>query len=171
MPALNERRAAKATGEKHGGILLRALGIDLIIEQRHGLGNVGRDNGRQREQAAGECLSGILGNEASTRGGDHDGVDDDILCVPGAQAVGDNLDNLGRGNHADLDGAGSDIVKNGIDLRRDNIRGDVLHGGDTECVLCGDGRDGCLGIQTVRRDGLDVGLNAGATAGIGSCDG
>ena len=67
MPALNERRAAKATGEKHGGILLRALGIDLIIEQRHGLGNVGRENGRQREQAAGECLSGILGDEASTR--------------------------------------------------------------------------------------------------------
>ena len=141
MPALNERRAAKATGEKHGGILLRALGIDLIIEQRHGLGNVGRDDGRQRE-----CLSGILGNEASTRGGDHDGVDDDILCVPGAQAVGDNLDNLGRGDHADLDGAGSYIVKNGIDLRCDNIRGDVLHGGNAQCVLRCDGGDGRLGI-------------------------
>ena len=25
-----------------------------------------------------------------------------------------------------LDGVGADIVKNGIDLRRDNIRGDVL---------------------------------------------
>ena len=171
MPALNEGRAAKAAGEEHGGILLRALGIDLVVEQRHGLGNIGRDNGRQREQATRERLSGILGNEASARSGDHDGIDDDILCVPGTQAVGDNLDNLSRENHADLDGAGSDIVKDGIDLRRDNIRGDILHGGDTERVLCGDGRDGCFGIQTVRRDGLDVCLNAGATAGIGSCDG
>ena len=85
--------------------------------------------------------------------------------------VGDNLDNLGRGNHADLDGAGADIVKYGVDLRSDDIRGDILHGGDTERVLCGDGGDGRLGIQAVRRDGLDVGLNAGATAGIGSCDG
>ena len=171
MPALNERRAAKATGEKHGGILLRALGIDFVIEQCHGLGNIGRDDSRQREQATRERFGGILGNEAGARSGDHDGIDDHVRCVPGAQTVGDNLDNLSRGNHADLDGAGSDIVKNGIDLRRDNIRGDVLHGGDTERVLCGDGRDGCLGIQTVRRDGLDVGLNAGATAGIGSRDG
>ena len=58
--------------------------------------------------------------------------------------------------------AWGDIVKNGIDLRRDNIRGDVLHGGDAQGVLCGDGGDGRLGIQAVRRDGLDVGLNAGA---------
>ena len=171
MPALNEGRAAKAAGEEHGGILLRALGIDLVIEQRHGLGNIGRDDGRQWEQAAGKRFGGVLCDQASARGGDHDGVDDDILCVPGTQAVGDNLDNLGRGDHADLDGAGSNIVKNGIDLRRDNVRGDILHGGDAERVLCGDGRDGRLGIQAVRRDGLDVGLNAGTTAGIGSCDG
>lgn len=171
MPTLNEGCATKAAGEEHGSILLRALGVDLVVEQGHGLGNIGRDNRRQREQAAGERLGGIFGNQPRARGGDHDGVDDDILCVPGAQAVGDNLDNLGRGNHADFDGAGSNIVKNGIDLRRDNIRGDVLHGGDTQGVLCGDSSDGRLGIQAVRRDGLDVGLNAGATAGVGSCDG
>ena len=119
-----------------------------------------------RGTGGGERFGGVLCDQASARGGDHDGVDDDILCVPGAQAVGDNLDNLGRGNHADLDGAGSDIVKNGIDLRGDNIRGDVLYGGDAQGVLCGDSGDGRLGIQAVRRDGLDVGLNAGTTAGI-----
>ena len=171
MPALNERRAAIAAGEKHGGILLRALGIDLVIEQRHSLGNVGRDDGCQREQAAGECLRGILGNEASARGGDHDGVDDHVRCVPGAQAVGDDFDNLDRRNHADLDGARADVVKDSVDLRGYDIWRDILHGGDAQGVLCGDGCNGRLGIQTVRRDGLDVGLNAGATAGIGSCDG
>ena len=171
MPTLNEGCAAKAAGEEHGSILLRALGVDLVVEQGHGLGNIGRDNRRQREQAAGERLGGIFGNQPCARGGYHDGVDDHVCRVPGAQAVGDNLDNLGRGNHADLDGAWADIVKYGVDLRSDDIRGDILHGGDTERVLCGDGGDGRLGIQTVRRDGLDVGLNAGATAGIGSCDG
>ena len=99
------------------------------------------------------------------------GVDDDILRIPGAQALGDNLDNLGRGDHADFDGVGADIVKDGIDLRRDNIGGDVLHGGDAQGVLCGDGRDGRLCIQTVRRDSLDIGLNAGAAAGIAARDG
>ena len=171
MPTLNEGCATKAAGEEHSGILLRALGIDLVVEQGHGLGNIGRDNRRQREQAAGERLGGIFGNQPCARGGYHDGVDYHVCRVPGAQAVGDNLDNLGRGNHADLDGAWADIVKYGVDLRSDDIRGDILHGGDTERVLCGDGGDGRLGIQTVRRDGLDVGLNAGATAGIGSCDG
>ena len=146
MPALNEGRAAKAAGEEHGSVLLRALGIDLVVEQRHGLGNVGRDDGRQREQATCERLGGILGNEASARSGDHDGIDDDILCVPGTQAVGDNLDNLSRGNHADFDCVGANIVKDGVNLRSDDIGGDILHGGDTERVLCGDGRDGCLGI-------------------------
>ena len=65
MPALNEGCATKAAGEEHGSVLLRALGIDLVVEQRHGLGNVGRDDGRQREQATCERLGGILGNEAS----------------------------------------------------------------------------------------------------------
>ena len=171
MSAFNQRRASKAAGEKHGGILLRALGIDFVIEQCHGFGNVGGDDRCQREQAAGECLGGILGNQARARGGDHDGVDDHVCCVPSAQAVGDNLDNLDRRNHADLDGAWANIVKDGVNLRSDDIRGDILHGGDAERVLCGDSGDGCLGIQTVRRDGLNVCLNAGATVGIGSCDG
>ena len=151
--------------------MLRALGVDLVVEQGHGLGNIGRDDGCQREQAVCKRFGGVLCDQTSARGGYHDGVDYHVCRVPSAQAVGDNIDNLGRGNHANLDGVGADIVKNGIDLRRDNIRGDVLHGGDAQGVLCGDGGDGRLGIQAVRRDGLDVGLNAGATAGIGSCDG
>ena len=171
MPALNEGRAAKAAGEEHGSVLLCALGIDLVVEQRHGLGNVGRDDGRQREQTTRERLSGVLGNEASARSGDHNGVDDHVGCVPCAQAVGDNFDNLGGRNHADLDGARADIVKNGVNLRGYDIWRDILHGGDAQCVLRCDGGDGRLGIQAVGRDGLDVGLNAGATAGIGSCDG
>ena len=171
MPALNEGRAAKAAGEEHGGVLLRTLGVDLVVEQGHGLGNIGRDNRRQREQAAGERLGGILGNQPCARGGYHDGVDYHVCRVPSAQAVGDNIDNLGRGNHADLDGAGADIVKNGVNLRGYDLWRDILHGGNAQCVLRCDGGDGRLGIQAVRRDGLDVGLNAGATAGIGSRDG
>ena len=59
MPTLNEGCATKAAGEEHGSILLRALGVDLVVEQRHGLGNVGRDDGRQREQAARKRFGGI----------------------------------------------------------------------------------------------------------------
>ena len=171
MAALNQGGAAKTAGEEHSGILLRALGIDLVVEQLHSLGNVGGDDRCQREQAAGECLGGIFGNQARARGGDHDGVDDDVRCVPSAQAVGDDFDNLDRGNHADFDGARADIVKDGVNLRGYDIWRDILHGGDTQGVLCRDGGDGRLGIQAVRRDGLDVGLNAGTAAGIGSCDG
>lgn len=162
MPALNEGRAAKAAGEEHGSVLLRALGIDLVVEQRHGLGNVGGDDCRQREQAMRKRFGGILGNEASARRGDHNGVDDHVGCVPCAQAIGDNFDNLGGRNHADFDCVGANIVKDGVNLRSDDIGGDILHSGDTERVLCGDGGDGRLGIQTVRRDGLNVCLNAGA---------
>ena len=171
MSAFNQRRASKAAGEEHGGILLRALGIDLVVEQCHGLGDIGCDDGRQREQATRERLGRILGNESSARGGYHDGVHDHVRCVPGAQAVGDDFDNLDRRNHADLDGARADVVKDGVDLRGDDIWRDILHGGDAQGVLRRDGGYGRLGIQTVRRNGLDVGLNAGATAGIGSCDG
>ena len=171
MTALNQGCATKAAGEEHGSILLCALGIDLVVEQRHSLGNVGGDDRCQREQAAGECLGGILGNQARARGGDHDGVDDHVRCVPGAQAVGDDFDNLDRRNHADLDGAWADIVKDSVNLRGYDIWRDILHGGDAQCVLRCNGGYGRLGIQAVRRDGLDVGLNAGTAAGIGSRDG
>ena len=89
----------------------------------------------QREQATRERLGRILGNQARARGGDHNGVDDHVRCVPGAQAVGDDFDNLDRGDHADLDGARANIVKDGINLRSDDIGGDILHGGDAERVF------------------------------------
>ena len=45
MPTLNEGCATKAAGEEHGSILLCALGVDLVVKQGHGLGNIGRDDG------------------------------------------------------------------------------------------------------------------------------
>ena len=80
-------------------------------------------------------LGGILGNQARARGGDHDGVDDHVRCIPSAQAVCDDFDNLGRGDHADLDGARADIVKDGVNLRGYDIWRDILHGGDAR-VFC-----------------------------------
>ena len=93
MPALNEGCAAKAAGEEHGGILLRALGIDFVIEQRHGLGNIGRDDRCQREQATRERLGRILEMNAAERIDRDDAAAGDIVACVGFKnsTTGDTL--------------------------------------------------------------------------------
>ena len=93
MSAFNQRRASKAAGEEHGGILLRALGIDLVVEQCHGLGDIGRDDGRQREQATRERLGRILEMNAAERIDRDDAAAGDIVACVGFKnsTTGDTL--------------------------------------------------------------------------------
>jgi hypothetical protein len=46
-----------------------------------------------------------------------------------------------------------------------------MHGADATGILGGKGGDHRAGIATGGRNGLDVGLNAGATTAVGSGDG
>ena len=94
-----------------------------------------------------------------------------MLCVVAAQLFGNYPDQLSRGYHADLDGVRVDVGKNGVDLLRQKFRGGFKNAGNTGGVLGGQGGDGAHGIHAVGGHGLDIGLNAGAAAGIAAGNG
>jgi hypothetical protein len=71
-------------------------------------------------------------------------------------------------NHADLDRVDSDIADNSFNLRENHLGRDRMDGADADRVLRRDRRDGRHRVTAEHRDRLDIGLNAGAAAGIGT---
>ena len=80
----------------------------------------------------------------------------------------DRVDHLCRGQHPDLAGADRKILEQGIDLRIEKRRRWRVDGADAARVLRGQGGDGGQAVHAMCGEGLEIGLNAGAAAGIGA---
>ena len=74
-------------------------------------------------------------------------------------------------HHADLDRADLEIGKNRVDLRGDEFRRHVVDRGHALGVLRGQGGDHRGAVDAKRGERLEVGLDAGAAAGIGARQG
>ena len=70
--------------------------------------------------------------------------------------------------HAALYGVGPDVIQDSLDLRGDGLRLDQLVALHSQGVLHGDGCDGRRAEDLEGREGLEVGLDPGAAAGIGT---
>src|SRR3974390_2355767 len=81
------------------------------------------------------------------------------------------LDRLRPWQHADLHRPDREIGKDCIDLRRYEPRGHFMDGADTLGILRGQGRDHRSAVHAKRRKGLQIGLDASATARIRTSDG
>ena len=90
---------------------------------------------------------------------------------PARGQVGHHADDGGGGEHPGLHPAHGEVVEHGLDLLADE-RGlechDAAHLGR---VLRGHGGEGARAVHAVGREGLEVGLGAGAAARVGSGDG
>ena len=73
--------------------------------------------------------------------------------------------------NADLDGAGADVGEDGVYLLGQKLGADLEDAGYTGGVLGRQGSDGAHGEDAVHGHGFEVGLNAGAAAGIAARDG
>ena len=73
--------------------------------------------------------------------------------------------------HADLHRAHVEIGEHGVDLRGDEVGRHVVDGGHAPGVLRGQRGDHRGAVDAERREGLQIGLDAGAAAGIGARDG
>ena len=129
----------------------------------------GHDRG-QWQQVPDQHGDGILGEQAVEALGDHHGVDDQRAGAAIPEHAGDRLDDLGRAQHPGLDGARADVLEHGHDLRHDHRgrhHGDVTH---PRGVLGGDGGQGAGAEYAQRGERLQVGLDAGAAAGVAPRD-
>ena len=143
----------------------------LDARQRFRLVQVRRNDGRKRGEPFDQRGHGVGFQQRVAALGDHHRVhhERDIRIPP--QRVRHGGDDLRVGEHARLDGAGADVRQDGVDLRRNRIGRQVVDGLHAEGILRGDRRHGGHAVHAVGREGLQVGLDAGAAAGVGTRDG
>ena len=86
------------------------------------------------------------------------------------QRIGDGMGDVGRGDHADLHRIDADIGKDRIDLAGDEVGRDQFDAADAPRVLGGQGGDDGHAVDAVRREGLQIGLDAGPAGGVRAGD-
>ncbi len=87
-----------------------------------------------------------------------------------AQYCGERFDYRGIVQHAGFDRVGADIVEHHLDLLADEFWRDRQHAEDAQGVLRGQRSDRRRCVGTEHRHRLDIGLDAGAAAGIRAGD-
>jgi hypothetical protein len=131
------------------------------------LGQIRRHDGREREQPVDERLDGIVLKEPGAAGRDHDRID-----YEGHGMVGEELrhrfDHRTREQHPRLGGIDPDVVPDCLELLADELRRHLVDAGDAGRVLRGQRDDRAHPVRAGGREGLQVGLDPGAAAGIGA---
>ena len=127
------------------------------------------DDGREREQPIDERLDGIVLEQLRAGARDHDRIDHERNAVH-AQEIGDGVDQLPREEHARLCGIDSDVGEHGLELRLDELRRQLLHGGHAERVLCGQRNDRARPEAAGGSKRLQVGLDPGSASRVGAGD-
>jgi len=170
MPALAQHGAAVFFADGLGGGDHFGRRGDFHAGEDFRLRDVGRRYRSKGQKFRLERFDGGIRNEIRAAGGHHYGVDDHILRPVLAELFRDDADEGGGRDHADLHGVGPDIGEHAVELLGQKFRGhfkDALHAGR---ILGGQGRDGAHGVYAVCGHGLDICLDAGASAGIASGD-
>ena len=129
-----------------------------------GLGHVQGDNVSQGHQVRDQRIDSLLLDETRAAGGNHDRVEHHVARLMETQTLGDDVDDLDGGDHADLHRFGADILEHRIDLRPDHFGRDILHRAHAAGVLRRDGGDDRFRVQTIRCNGFDIGLDARSAA-------
>jgi biotin transport system substrate-specific component len=138
--------------------------------ERLGFRNVRRHHERAAQQLGFHGANCLVVNEAIAAFGNHYRVDDEQWNLEILDGCRDGFDDGGIGQHACLGRVYAEVRDNGFDLRGDQVSREGLESADTLCILRGDGRDRAGAVDSVRRKCLQVGLDAGASARIASCN-
>ena len=170
VSSLEQDVAAEEFVDRLCGSLHVRFGLDGPLRKHFRFRDVRGDDVRELEEFLLEGVDRLFRDEPRPAGGDHDGVDHDVLRVVLLELFGDGRDEVGRRDHPDLHRVREDVCKDLIQLLREEVRGALLDGCHAGRVLRGQGRDGAHRVNTVHGHRFDVRLNAGASAGIGTSD-
>ena len=172
------RALAVAAGDEHGRRAERVqllgqhapiLGLDLA--ERLCLVEVRRDDGREREEPRHEGLDRVVLEQLRTAGRDHHRVDDERDAAARARKSA-TVSMIGREKSMPVFAASTPMSeKTASSCARDELRRHLLHGGHADGVLRGQRHDRAHAEAAGRGERLEVGLDAGAAAGIGARDG
>ena len=171
MPALDHHRLRAQRDD-----LLRRLahvvpGIEATAQQRLRLGQVGRKHGGQGQQPVAQGVEGVLPQQPVATLRHHHRIDHQRPQAVLLHLGGDQLDDLGAGEHARLGHLDVDVAHDGVDLGCHQLRRKLKHLAHALGVLRGDGGESSRPVDAQGGERLEIGLDAGATAGVRPGDG
>ena len=143
------------------------------IENRHpgqclGFGQVRCQHRRQRHKVVFQHRHRLTVQKPCPALGHHDRVHHDRHPGPRRQNSGDRFNGNAIAQHTGLDGIGADVIEDAVHLRGNEIRWHRMDRLNAVGILGGQRRDRGRRIAAQRRYRLDVGLDPGAAAGIGT---
>ena len=166
-------------GDVTGSLRLQVQGCPLhvlrraqrAVDQQPGLIEIGGDHRGAGKQLAHQRLHRRFFDQHGATGGDHDRIEHYVLQRVPIDRLGNRTHNLGRMQHADLDGVGADVLDDGIDLVAQHLRRHAVDGPHAAGVLRGECGNGGHAVAAQRGNGFQVGLDPGATAAVRTGDG
>ena len=170
VAALDQHPSRPEGEDRVGPCAKVALGLDADAGELLDLGQVRRDDRGERDELRAQDLDGLGPQQRITVLADADRVDDQ-RCGHAAEPVRDGGDELGRGQHPGLDDVDADVVEDAVELRQHRFDRQVPGALDADAVLRGDGDDDAHAVDTGGEHRLEIGLDAGAAAGVRAGDG
>ena len=170
MAALDEHGDRKPLGQDFGGFEHGIFVGDSNAGDGCSLGQIWRDDVDERQKFVDHRKERVARDQiAAARRGD-DGIEHDVFRVLFPQFFGDRMHDRVVCYHANLDGVGTDVIVDGVDLLRDELRRYDEGIANSRRILHGERRRDVHRVHLVCRDGLDVRLYACAAARIRACD-
>ena len=165
-PPVTSAAAGSELDEALGQVAARRAGHP---RQRLRLGQVRRHDRREREEAADQRLDGVVLQQLRARAGDHDRIDHERNGMA-LEELRDGLDDRAREEHPRLRRVDADVVEDGVELRADEVRRQLVHGRHRRRVLGGQRDERARPVRARGGERLQVGLDAGAAARVGRGD-
>jgi DEAD/DEAH box helicase domain-containing protein len=138
-------------------------------DERTCLVEVRRDHRREREEPRDEHRDGVVLEELGARRGNHHRVDDEGNGLIDEE-IGDSLDDPRAEEHACLRRVDADVSEDGLELAADEVGRRFVDGADLSRGLSRQRDDRAHAMAAEVRERLEVGLDAGAAAGVGARD-
>jgi hypothetical protein len=167
-------RLAVAAGDDHrrrsesvdplGQLALRSLARELLC-----LGKVGGDDRGQREEQADQRLDRVLLEQPRPGARDHHRIDDERTGMR-REHIRHDLDQRSREQHPRLGRVGAEVVEHRFQLGAHELGRKLVDGVHADGVLGGQRDDRAHPVGARGREGLQVGLDAGASAGVRARD-
>lgn len=116
-------------------------------------------------------MDGVIGDEAGTGGGDHDGVDDELDVFVGGEDFGDFGDVCGGAEHSGFGGGEGEGLEEEAGLVFHHFYGDGFDAADEVGGFGDDGGDDGEAVEVEVLEGFEVRLEACTGGAIGASDG
>ena len=166
MAALDDHRARAELDYFDRSLANRRVGIDSNARQHFGLGNIRRDDARDRNQPFSNRAFALRSDQQRAAARHDHRIDHRRRQFEPFDRARDRLDDRRVGERAGLDRARNAFQGERIELRLDHLRRHVFDVRNPETVLRDHFGDDGIAIDAKCGEGLEVGLQAGAAAWV-----